>query len=199
MEQPYRRLRRIIHKKADQLKEYKDLPTLVVLYKNPRNLTIDLSNRNIMESMYGDFIMTFSYDKSGKLTSQPQIDRLNAALGKNRNTHISAIAVLEEFKPHDKLANDITKGLIQRIGKKNILSEEGQAELTRLFDEKSKEFNIDFYLKVLRLRVMHNSFADKPIDPGFMLSKYDEDIFFDKTTNKAKILRNEVVEDFVNT
>jgi len=194
VEQPYRRLRRIIHEKADQLKEYKDFPILVVLYKNLHNLTIDLSNRNIMESMYGDFVMAFGYDQNGNLTSQAQINRLNAALGQNRNTHISAIAVLEEFKPHDKLANDITKGLVEKIGK-DILSEKGQAELTRLFQEKSKEHDIDFNLKVLRLRIIHNSFTDKPISPGFMMSKYDEHVFFDKTTNKAKILRNGVIED----
>lgn len=192
-DKPYHRLRRMIHEKADQLKDYTEFPILIVLYKNSQNLTVDLSSRSIFESMFGDHVVTVHTEPTGKVVTESTFDIKNAALGLNRNKHISAIAVVENFQPHKDLASRITKKHFKDGG--NAMTEKGQEELTALFDAERKK-GIDFDLNVLRLRIVHNVFANKPLEMGIMASIYDEEMFYDKNLQKARMHRNGVVTDY---
>jgi hypothetical protein len=190
--EPYKRIRRGLHEKADQLKEYSDYPTLVILHGNPQNLTVNLSTENIFQAMNADMVTIVETDDSGNETRKDCFDATNAVVGQNRNTHLSAVAVIDSYRPNDRLANDIAKK--HQEGGGNALTEEGQHELTKLFDEKRAE-GINFELEVPRLRIFHNPSAKMPLNLGVLSSPYDIEIFHDPKERKFKEHQNGEVRD----
>ncbi len=192
-DKPYTRIRRMIHEKADQLKEYKSYPSLVVLYKNPHNLTVDLSTENIFESMHADMSIIFETNDFGHSRAKTSFNARNAVVGPNRNTHVSAVAVLEKYRPYAELANDIVRKYKEMGG--NALTEEGQIDIAKLFDEKSTQ-GINFELEVLRLRIIHNPSAKISLALGILFSPYDIEVFYDHEDKKFKKYQNNVIQEY---
>ncbi len=190
--QPYTRIRRAIDEKASQLKEYTDAPAIIVFARSPQNLTVDLSTNNILESMLGDYVVEITLDDKGKHKVNPILKPQNAALGARRRTHISAIVVIEEHRPFQHIAERIGKEFLKKSGDR-IMTEEGQVELTRLFDEERAK-GTDLDLVVNRFRIMHNPFASRPLPVGFFDSKYDEEITFDSNRKTERHYFNSVQE-----
>ena len=195
-EKPYSRIRnKALEDKADQLKEYADHPSVIVIRPYRFGIsTVNLSNQNLFECLYGDLTVIVERDESGLPRPKTTVNRSKAFIRWDKNTHVSAIAVMDhDYRPNMKVADSIARELVR--GGVDLVSEDGQKKLESRFEEAEKG-GIDLELAVQRLRIIHNRWASKPLPLGTFQGKFDQEIYFDDVDLVFKEVYNGVTQNY---
>ena len=181
---PYARIRSKIRIARVQLRHFKGrYPTVVVLF-NSASPSINLMTEVIEGAMYGDLVFRMKIGPPDaniptNITSghNPQ----NAMVRPKKNTSISAVAVLEHFRPNDYLLRaEYTRN--RRSDPKSMPSAKELAELL----EKGENFIIqhpEVQDTVVRMRVVHNRHAALALPNDVFSGPHDIDVQW--STEKA--------------
>lgn len=189
---PYSKLRNAIKSKVRQGKEAKEssTPYVIVLfnYGSPQIM----SNEVVQAVMYGDISIVIDLPSDPKQKGKVRGNFFSAngilrhardhkVAGRPYNKRISAVAILEQINPTDEV-----------LDKEYEKASEGVNDLDQDFKiyyevagRLKKEGKYDEKLRVERLRVFHNFYADNPLDVAAFKGKYDEQYYINPATGES--------------
>jgi hypothetical protein len=187
---PYRRIRDRITSAERQLRGIKDKPCLVILY-NP-GYFVHLEDFIVQGALFGDISFVVSVDPNGKASPQGKGIRFKpskAKLRHHQNTTLSAVAILETFRPFKYIAD---RALEEGKKRHESTQPERGRELTHPsgeqihetieWSEELRRKHPEISRRVLRLRVFHNPFARVGLPIRALHGEYDVHFGFEEQT-----------------
>lgn len=183
---PYGRIREKLEAAARQLREFKGrYPCVVALY-NPGSM-VDLGTDIVQGAMYGDIAFVIAIDPTGRrppVEKGSQFTPKKAKLRRQQNTTISAVAVLERFRPHQHVLDEALAQRSKEHSPKWPTKEEVKGALDIL--EKVRQQHPEVDLVVPRLRVVHNVYAIVRLPIIAFPGQHDEHYQLDPQTGRFR-------------
>jgi hypothetical protein len=139
--------------------------------------------------MYGDIAFVVAVDTTGRkpaVEKGSQFTPAKAKLRRKQNTTISAVAVLERFKPHQHMLDEALAHRSKEDPHKWPTKEGIQEGLGIL--EKVRQLYPEVDLVVPRLRVIHNIHAVVRLPVAAFPGQYDEHYELDPQTGRFRRL-----------
>jgi hypothetical protein len=183
---PYGRIREKLQAAVDQIREFKgEYPCVVVLH-NPGSM-VDLGIDIVQGAMYGDIAFVIAVDPTDQrplVEKGLQFTPKKAKLRRQQNTTISAVTVLEHFRPHQHMLDEASAQRPKQYPPKWPTKEEVEQALDIL--EKVRQQHPEVDLTVPRLRVVHNVYAALRLPIAAFSGQYDEHYELDHQTGRFK-------------
>jgi hypothetical protein len=184
---PYARIREKLDAASDQLREFKGRYPCVVVLHNP-GVMVDLGTEIVAAAMFGNLAFVIAVDPTGQ---RPPVERgtqftpRKAKLRRCQNTTISAVAVLEYFRPHAHLLDE---ALARRSTKRHPPAWPTREEVEEALDivARVRGQHPEIDREVPRLRVVHNIYAGMPLAAEAFPGLYDEHWGLDPQTRRFK-------------
>src|SRR5439155_4590217 len=107
-----------------------------------------------------------------EMDPRPHFDSRTARLRENLNTTISAVAIIEKFRPHDDL---MQKEIRARVGPPTGIPTDAtiRSALEAMKAVKAERPDIDFEMLVSRVRVIHNPHTRVPLSRAVFNGPHD--------------------------
>jgi hypothetical protein len=183
---PYTRIREKLEAAARQLREFRGRHPCVVVLHNPGSV-VDLGTDIVQGAMYGDIAFVVAVDPTGRspaVEKGSQFTPGKAKLRSQQNTTISAVAVLEHYRPNQYKLEEALAHRSKEDPPKWPTKEEIKEGLDIL--EKVRQQHPEVDLVVPRLRVVHNVYATIRLPVAAFPGPYDEQYELDHQTGRFR-------------
>lgn len=190
---PYKKLRKAFKKKVRQGEEAKsqNKPYIIVLYN--RSFAVDTRRPIIEGAMYGNISFVFNIYNDPKRRAEHVgnffVDKGSMRYARDLHdkgilvkTRVSAIAILEQYRPTQRILDQESKKAILGIPISSF--NERYRILMEIEKKLRKEGKYNDEI-VPRVRVFHNFFAEVPLGFDVFSGQYDKQYYIDPKTGAS--------------
>lgn len=179
---PWKRIRNTVEDGCRQLKPFAGQYPLVVILFESAETFICLDNYMIQTALHGNESLIL--DGESLDLTQKVYSRDHAFLWKEFRDYLSAVAVIERFRPlEDVVGRELRESIVPGDPVKTMMAKE-VAITERIL---TKHPSLSIHHEVLRVRVVHNPFADHHLPVTVFTGPFDEQSVGDPSTGEYKL------------